>query len=342
MEENRVIEAKEYDDFFEDIPVAVESKASDSKISDKGFIRKKPFIIILSVLLAIIIALSGAVLVMALKWNSNEKLHRAIYDKSQKITLAEGGEMISLYNMSMGDIQIPAIEGVPKSIYSNDNFVDAGDGFKYYYENSELCSYVGIDVSVHNGDIDWEKVAKSGVDFVMIRMGGRGYGIEGNIFADDNFEKNLKEAKKAGLWVGAYFFSQATNEKEAIEEAEFCIEMLKGEELDYPLAFDWEIVTAEGGTRCDNVDPRELTKAARAFCDKVKEEGYTPMLYSGSKVIYYKYNMAELSDIDVWYASYNDTPDLFYNYTMWQYSPSGRVEGVAGEVDLNICMKNYT
>ena len=74
----------------------------------------------------------------------------------------------------------------------------------------------------------------------------------------------------------------------------------------------------------------------------MKEEGYTPTIYSGSKIIYYKLNMAELSDVDIWYASYNDTPDLFYNYTIWQYSQSGKVPGIAGDVDLNICMKNYT
>ena len=336
---NVIINDNEYDEFFEDIPVTDNDNSPKKKKSGKS---RKFYVTVIAVLLSLTVALSGVVLVMALKWNKNEKIHRAIYDKSQKIKLADGSEMISLYNMSLGDICIPAIEGVPKSTYDNDNFVTGGDGFKYYYEDAELCSYVGIDVSSHNKDIDWEEVAESGVDFAMIRIGGRGYGADGVVYVDDNFRKNLREAKKAGLWVGAYFFSQATNEKEALEEAQFCLDMLEGEELDYPLAFDWEIVAAEGGTRCDNVSPEALTDAARAFCDKVKEGGYTPSIYSGSKIIYYKLNMAKLSDIDIWYASYNDNPDLFYNYTIWQYSQTGRVDGIEGEVDLNICMKNYT
>ncbi len=335
------LEDEKYNNIFEELPKS-EEKAETSEASKSTLSPRKIYLIVLCSLLAVIIALSAAVVVLALKHGNNQRIHRAIYDKSQKITLTESGEMISLYNISLGDIRIPAIEGVPKSTYQNENFVSGGDGFKYYYENSELCSYVGIDVSVHNGEIDWEKVAASGVDFVMIRLGGRGYGEEGNIFADDNFKDNLKGAKKAGLWVGAYFFSQATNEKEALEEAEFCIDMLGGEKLDYPLAFDWEIVSTGGSTRCDNVDPQALTDAARAFCDKVEKEGYIPALYAGSKVVYYKYDMAQLADVDIWYAYYSDEPDLFYNYTIWQYSQSGRVEGVDGEVDLNICMKNYT
>ncbi len=267
-------------------------------------------------------------------------IHQAIYDKSQTIEVAGESDRIREDHYSLGEVAIPALQGVPVSKYKDENFSVDEKGFLHYYQDGELCSYVGIDVSAHNGDIDWNKVKADGVDFVMLRIGGRGYGSEGVIYEDSYFLSNLRNAKKAGLYVGAYFFSQAVNAEEAREEALYCISVLGGEKLDYPLAFDWEIIEGDDA-RTDGTTPRALTGAARAFCDTVKDAGYMPCLYTGSTLAYYKYDLAQLSDVDIWYAFYNDSPDMYYNYMICQYSCTGRVDGITGDVDLNICFKNY-
>ncbi len=269
-----------------------------------------------------------------------ENVHRAIYDKSQSIEIAGPADRIKLSDYNLGEIMIPALEGVPVNKYKVENFREDSKGYKYYYEDGELCSYVGIDVSGYNENIDWNKVKASGIDFVMFRIGGRGYGEEGVLYSEPTLVSDIRAARRAGLWVGGYFFSQATSAEEAAEEAEYAVSLLKGERLDYPLAFDWEVIDYDTA-RTDGITPQTLTDCARAFCDTVKEEGYIPCLYTGVSLAYYKYDLAQLSDIDIWYASYGDTPDLYYNYMMWQYSCTGRVDGIEGDVDMNICFKNY-
>lgn len=302
---------------------------------------------VVAVLLLAVIALSASLVIVACSVGKLSKKiddlngeNRGLYNKSSQVVLAGETDRIYTYNHAYGDVAIPAISGVPKSTYKAENFREDSNGFKYYYENDKLRSYVGIDVSEYNGEIDWKCVKDAGVDFVMLRIGGRGWGEEGVMYADSLFTDNLHGARNAGLMVGAYFFSQAVSEEEAVEEAEYSISLLAGEKLDYPLAFDWETVDS-AGARTDNISPDVLTKCARAFCDRVKEEGYIPCVYTGSTLAYYKYDLAQLSDIDIWYAFYNDTPGLYYNYMMWQYSASGKVDGVSGNVDLNICFKDY-
>lgn len=267
-------------------------------------------------------------------------VHRAIYDMSQEIEVAGKADRIPEYNYALGDIAIPALSGVPVSKYKDENFKKSENGLLHYYEDGALCSYAGVDLSGHNEDVDFEKVKASGIDFVMLRTGGRGYGEEGVLYEDTCFRSNLKAAKNAGLMVGAYFFSQAVTAEEAKEEALYALSLLGGAELDYPLAFDWEIIDAENA-RTDSISPQALTDCARAFCDTVKAAGYIPCLYTGSTLAYYKYDLSQLSDIDIWYAFYNDTPDMYYNYMIWQYSCTGKVDGINGDVDLNICFKNY-
>ena len=292
-------------------------------------------LLILSLVLSVVTCVQGA------KLRNHKEIHRAIYDKSQKVELAGKTDRVPLWDYSLGEIAIPAFEGVPLCTYKNENFVTDEKGYMHYYDDGELCSYVGVDVSDFNGYIDWQAVKASGVDFAMLRIGGRGYGEAGNLYDDTYLRDNLRRAKQAGLDVGAYFFSQAVTAEEAEEEAEYALSLLKGTSLDYPLAFDWELIGGDEGARTDNISPEVLTQCARAFCDKIKKAGYTPALYTGSQLAYYKYDLSQLSDVDIWYAFYNDTPDFYYNYTIWQYSSAGTVEGIEGNVDLNICFKNY-
>ena len=339
LKENSVSEFSERDVFDE--------KNDNRKFSVWGKIRKHinpvvAFILVMVFILSVVaIVLSISTVKLKAKTRELEGLHRGVYDKTQEIVLTEEGDRITTYNYAYGQVSIPAIAGVPKSTYKDENFSTDSDGFKHYYIDGERRSYVGIDVSEHNGSINWDKVKDAGVDFVMLRIGGRGWGEEGVMYADSAFMTNLTGARDAGLMVGAYFFSQAITEAEAIEEAEFSLEILGGESLDYPLAFDWETIDSGVDARTDNIAPETLTKCARAFCDRVKEAGYTPCLYTGTTLAYYKYDLGKLSDIDIWYAYFGDSPALYYNYMMWQYSSTGRVDGVSGDVDLNICFKNY-
>ena len=177
---------------------------------------------------------------------------------------ATGGK-IHITDNTLGDIWITELEGVPVNKLQADGFT-ADNTFKYYSENGQPASNEGIDVSSFSGSIDWAKVKESGVDFAMIRLGGRGYGDEGGLYADDKAAENLQGAKAAGIKVGAYFYSQATTNAEAEEEAEYAKQVLGDIQLDYPLAYDWEIVK-DDNARTDKVTSTQATECAVAFLD---------------------------------------------------------------------------
>ena len=211
------------------------------------------------------------------------------------------------------------------------------NGYRYYMGED---TWVGIDVSVHQGEIDWKKVARDGVDFAMIRVGGRGYGSEGNMYDDVNFEQNIEGALEAGLDVGIYYFSQAITVAEAREEAEYVLEHIDGYDITYPVVFDWERI---GGSeaRTYGLETDLLCKIANTFCSMIEEAGYTPMIYFNSYCGYVKYDLSKINAYDFWFARYNDAPGFYYDFDMWQYSDTGSVSGIKGNVDLNICFKNY-
>lgn len=250
-------------------------------------------------------------------------------------TVKTTGSKIHINDNTLGEIWITELEGVAVNKLKSENF-SADNNFKYYNENGKSASKVGIDVSSFSGSIDWDKVKASGVDFAMIRIGGRAYGDSGSIYTDDMAVQYITEAKKAGLKVGGYFFSQAINNAEAIEEAEYVKEVLGDIKLDYPVAYDWEIVK-DDDARTDSVTANQATQCAKAFCEKIKELGYKPMIYSPSRELYFKYDLTQLADYDIWYCEYSDVPTFYYEFSMWQYSASGNIDGIDGSVDLNVC-----
>jgi len=330
MEENKTCETIEK-------PQNTETQVKTSKLP---FGLSKKLFAFMCILLAVILALGTAFSVSMVKLYKSKR-HGAVYDMDSSLTLAEKGDMIPIWNADIGYGAIPALEGVPVSTYKDENFRTDSKGFKYYYENGELASYTGIDVSSFNGYIDFDAVKNYGIDFVIVRLGGRGYGSEGVIFEDDYALRNLTEARKAGLMVGAYFFSQAITPEEAVEEANFCLDLLDGFYLDYPLVFDWETIDSSENPRTEDISAETLTECAKAFCDTVNNAGYIPCLYTDAKKSYMKFDLSKLQGVDIWYAFYNDEPDMYYNYMMWQYSCTGYVDGIEGDVDLNICFKNY-
>ena len=222
--------------------------------------------------------------------------------------------------------------------YDTAQFTLDENGFMAYGDDPEAYE-VGVDVSEHQGEIDWQAVAEAGIDFAMIRIGGR-LMQSGTIFEDKYFRANLEGAKAAGLRVGVYFFSQALNAQEGLEEAKFVLGLLDGVELDYPVVCDWEYL---GGNtaRTYGVEPAEITAGIDAFCARVEEAGYRGMLYFNAYCGYIKMDLRELTDYDFWYAQYSDVPSYRYHFQMWQYSSSGQVDGIDSDVDLNLCLTPY-
>jgi len=213
--------------------------------------------------------------------------------------------------------------------------------FQYNKNNYLYClrqdSYEGVDVSAFQGDIDWQMVRDSGIDFAIIRLGYRGYGKAGRLVEDEYVQDNLKEATEVGLPIGAYFFSQALNIKEVDEEIEFMLEILGDYELDLPIILDWEIPGAED-PRTKNMDARTLTEIQRYFCQVMTEKGFDPMIYFNWHQANNLYYLHELEDYDFWLAFYQDRMTFPYKVEMWQYTDKGRVPGIPTEVDLNVYM----
>ena len=220
---------------------------------------------------------------------------------------------------------------VPENSYDPAGFYEEG-GFKRYKSDDTLAS-VGVDVSSHQQEIDWELVAANGVEFAMIRVGYRGY-TEGEIQPDDYFVQNIEGARAAGLDVGVYFFSQALDEQEAIDEANYVLEQIKDYPLSYPVIFDWEDIEADA--RTDGMDSVQLTKNAIAFCDTIKQAGYRAGVYFNQRFGYEEFDLESLQDYVFWLAEYNDTPSFSFHFQIWQYCNNGRVDGIKTDVDLNL------
>ena len=215
--------------------------------------------------------------------------------------------------------------------YGPEDFAYNGD----YLTCTAGPSRLGVDVSSHQGDIDWNAVAAAGVEFAMVRIGFRGY-AEGEINEDAKARTNIEGAKAAGLDVGVYFFSQAISPEEAAEEARWAIEFLAGYELELPLVYDWEHVWSEEARTADLVDPELLTACARSFCDTVAEAGYEPMVYFNGYQARDLYDLTALKKYGFWLAQYADAMDFPYAVDLWQYSETGAVDGIDGKVDLNL------
>ena len=224
------------------------------------------------------------------------------------------------------------VDGQPASVTGIDVSSFCGD----IDVDGQPASVTGIDVSSFCGDIDWQRVKNAGVTFVMVRLGGRGYGDEGALYSDDRAVEYISGAQAAGIHTGGYFFSQATNADEAKEEARYCQELLGDLRLDYPLAYDLEFIENDTA-RTDGMTVEQTTDCARAFCDEAKALGYEPMLYfSESSEPSAKYDLNKLSDCELWFSEYSDAPTFPYNFGMWQYSNTATVDGVENNVDLNL------
>ena len=222
------------------------------------------------------------------------------------------------------------------SPYNFDNLKNEQGRFSYY-EDGNLVSQTAVDVSDLQGKIDWERVSEDGIDFAMIRLGRRGY-TEGNIYLDNYYYENVSGVQSEGMPFGVYFFSQAITKDEAIEEANFVIKHLSGSGISYPVVFDHEPVESADG-RANNLSKNELTHITKAFCQKIEDAGYTPMIY-GNAFDMERLNLNDLKGIDVWYAEYESSqPTGQFDFAMWQYSSTANVSGINTQADLSILFK---
>lgn len=198
-------------------------------------------------------------------------------------------------------------------------------------------STFGIDVSRHNGSIDWNAVKASGVDYVIIRCGYRGSST-GVLIEDQNFRTNIKGATAAGLKVGVYVFSQAVDEVEAVKEASLAVSLVKGYNLTYPIFID----TESSGGRADKIDKATRTAVVNAFCQTVASAGYKPGIYASKTWFEDKLNMGAVGSCRIWLAQYSAAPTYTgRKYDMWQYSSKGKISGISTNVDLNYSYMGY-
>ena len=207
-----------------------------------------------------------------------------------------------------------------------------GDGILAMDKNGVM----GIDVSKWNSTIDWNAVKNSGISFVIIRCGYRG-SSSGVLVEDPRFRSNIAGASAAGLKVGIYFFTQAVNEVEAVEEASMVLSLVKGYSISYPIFID----TERSGGRADGIDKATRTAVCRAFCETIKNGGYTPGVYASKAWYNDRLSYSSLSGYRIWLAQYASAPSFANRYDLWQYSEKGSVSGISGRVDMNISYMGY-
>lgn len=227
---------------------------------------------------------------------------------------------------------------IEKNNYDYTNLVESGGKLKYMSDGKNI-SFMGIDVSRYQKDIDFTRIKEQGIDFVMIRVGARGY-KNGTLAMDEYFEKNLNGALEAGLDVGVYFYSQAINTQEAEEEADIVLAAIAEKKITYPVAFDMEYVENDT-SRIDTLTKDEKTLITAAFVNKIKDAGYRPMIYGNKEWLLKRIDITKFTTSSFWLAQDDEHPDYPYKFDIWQYTTEGEIYGIDGAVDMDICFVDY-
>jgi GH25 family lysozyme M1 (1,4-beta-N-acetylmuramidase) len=229
-------------------------------------------------------------------------------------------------------------EDIDRNTYDYSNLTSKSPLMTYSVDGN-VVSTCGVDISANSGEVDFSKLKSAGVDFVMIKIGARGYS-SGNIVMDENYEDNLAAAKKAGLDIGVYFCSQAVSKSEAKEEADVVLDAIEKYTIKYPVAYVMENVT-DDMARIEALDTSERTQMAKSFMDRVENSGYTPILYGDLEWLMTYVDMSKLDDYDVWYAQDSSKPDFPYEFTMWQYSSNATIKGIDSKAAMILSFKDY-
>ena len=249
--------------------------------------------------------------------------------------------MFDINELSDGEAEFAYIlNDVPENSYFNDYFEKDEKGRKVYALNGRKSSYTGVDVSKYDKTIDWAKAAGDGIDFAMIRLGSRGY-QSGSITIDENYAANMKGCSENGIKIGLYFYSQAINPIEAVEEATACINAIGSYRITYPIVFDSEMVTNDT-SRTDSMDISAMSDTAKAFCDTIKAYGYTPMIAATKRQFAKRFDLTAIADYDWWLLDTDETTTFPYRFKMWQYSRTGKVAGFSEPVNMDISFVDYS
>lgn len=203
------------------------------------------------------------------------------------------------------------------------------------YDDGNVKAKKVIDVSKFQGDIDWQRVKDDGVEAAYIRLGYRGYS-SGEIVVDEKYEDNISACNEFGIDCGVYFFTEAVNEEEAREEADFCIENLGEYSTALPIAIDVEESANLSKSRTKDLSMEQRTLNVIAFCERIREKGYEPIIYGNLKSLMIMMDISSLEDYDKWFAYYHYPLRFPYKIKMWQYSATRKVDGIEGDVDLNL------
>ncbi len=262
---------------------------------------------------------------------------RPVIEKEETFYQMDGRKILS-HDGNYGEVFVPVFADVPASQVDVSKLVTR-NGYTVYKDGDNVLSHTGIDISEHQGEIDWQQVKDAGIEFAFIRVGFRTYG-GGIINLDEHCHKNIQEATAAGIKVGVYFYSQAVNTDEAIEEADIVLDSIAGYDISYPVVFDWEIVS-DDNARTDSVSVETLADCCVAFCERIKAAGYTPMIYQNKSTAMRKLDLPRLKDYDFWLAEYGSEPSYYYDFKIWQYASDGNVPGINGRVDMNLCFTDY-
>ncbi len=229
-------------------------------------------------------------------------------------------------------------EELAKNEYSKSRFVYKDPIMSYYLDGKET-SWCGVDISSKQGVVDFKKLKKAGCDFVMIKVGGRGYS-SGEIVLDEKLKDYMTGAQNAGLDIGVYFFSQAITEDEVEEEVETLLEAIKDYSVKYPVVYQMQEIEGDIA-RVDSLDMDSRTEFTKLFLSEVEDAGYKPMLYGNKEWLVTKIDLEALAEYDVWLSQEADTPDYPYEFKMWQYEKTGKISGISEETGLNICFVDY-
>lgn len=317
---------------------------------------KKKFVFSLFCICVLVtIALIAAIVYVALN-----PVLKITYTETYNPSFLESSKEQSSSKSEVEDIEIPEVEIADEN--SNEDIKNIEDEIRE--EGSEETKDItirdsfnnittkqwnsfsfGIDVSSHNGDIDWAKVAESGVEFVMIRCGYRGY-VSGKIVQDARFDANIKGAHQNGITIGIYFYSTAINEREALQEAAWVARLLgdyekEGIKIVFPVAYDFEEFYNKNSSRAENLSKEQLTANTVTFLNHIGSVGYTPMLYASKSAVDYYWDFDKIAEYDFWLAHYVERTNYGGAYSMWQYSNTGKVSGIKGNTDLNISYYRY-
>lgn len=249
--------------------------------------------------------------------------------------------VITACDLAGNSYLVPFMESAEKPLYSSMNLDDSDPNDHVYRDDDgNRVSYRGIDVSKYHGTIDWKTVAESGIDYAMIRMGYRGMNA-GGLETDDNFRTNISEADLYGINVGVYFVSQAVNGKEAVEEADYVINSVRGYNVSYPIVLDMEYVSTYAA-RANDITAAERTDVCVAFCKRILEAGYKPMVSADSAYLLLGMDVSELNGIDIRYVETENGSEYPYAYTMLRYSSEGDVPGVPEKCGLDVSFVDYS